>query len=262
MFELSKIGWTLVNPTALAFLVLLAGAPLLWTRYRNLGRGLVMLALVASVGVQIVPVGKWLLHSLEGRFPVPREMPAKVDGIIMLGGEIDQFRTLSRGQPALYGGASRLIAFAALAKHYPDARLVFTGGSGQMLRQEQSEAEAMRIVFAMVGLDPNRVTFEDRSRNTYENAILTFRLVEPPPEETWLLVTSARHMPRSMGVFRRAGWKIVAYPVDFLTEATLRWRFALSFDNGLGKLETGLREWTGLVVYYLLGHTDALFPAP
>ncbi len=107
------------------------------------------------------------------------------------------------------------------------------------------------------------MTFEDKSRNTWENAIFTRDLVNPKPGDTWLLVTSAWHMPRAMGIFRKAGFKVTAYPVDYLTYGNSRDLHPprLALDE-MERLENALHEWIGLVAYRLTDKTDALFPAP
>ena len=68
-----------------------------------------------------------------------------------------------------------------------------------------------------LGIPAERIELEDRSRNTVENAVFTRALVNPKPNERWLLVTSAAHMPRAIGTFRQAGFPIEAYPVDWRT---------------------------------------------
>lgn len=68
-----------------------------------------------------------------------------------------------------------------------------------------------------MGLDQNRITYEPEARNTFENAALTYRKLQPGPNEVWLLVTSAQHMPRAVGVFRKIGWALIPYPVDYQT---------------------------------------------
>jgi uncharacterized SAM-binding protein YcdF (DUF218 family) len=207
-----------------------------------------------------VPVGDWLLYQLEHRFPQMTAPPTHVDGIILLGGEINARRTLESGQPSL-GRSARLLAFADLARRFPDARLVFTGGIGSLF-DTHTEAEAMPIAFRAVGIDPDRVLLESRSRNTYENAIYSRDLVSPQPGETWLLVTSAAHMPRAVGTFRRAGFPVIAYPTEMLTRDPLDWKFRFTFDGGFNDLGQPLKEIIGLAAYRALDRTDSWFPAP
>ena len=173
----------------------------------------------------------------------------------MLGGAVEQDLTEAHGIPALNGAAERMTETVALALRHPQARVVFTGGSSAVI------PGGVRL-FADLGLPEARLTFEQESRNTYENAVLTRRLVQPRAEELWLLVTSASHMPRAVGCFRAAGWSVVPWPVNYTTAAdpALWWRWP--FPTRLNHAEWALREWVGLVSYRLMGRTDALFPAP
>ena len=85
----------------------------------------------------------------------------------------------------------------------------------------------------------------------------------PKPGERWLLVTSAWHMPRSMGSFRAAGFPVTAYPVDYRTRGGEDARRGfLHTSEGLRRLDLMVKEWLGLLAYRLSGRTDALFPAP
>jgi uncharacterized SAM-binding protein YcdF (DUF218 family) len=261
-FELSKVLWIALNPASILVALIAAGALLSWTRFRRAGATLVTLGAALAVAIAVVPLGIVLLRDLENRFPTVREPPPRVDGVIVLGGMIDQFVTEARGQLALGGAVERLVAFAELARKYPEAKLIFSGGSGRLGRPDTTEAAALQPYVASLGLDPKRVRFEGESRNTHENALYARRLAEPKPDETWVLITSAAHMPRAVGCFRKAGWRIVPYPVDFAT--TGRETLAPTFDflGGIGALTQAFHHWTGLIFYRLTGRTDALFPGP
>ncbi len=261
-FYLSKILWFLVNPANLLLIALVIGFVLLLTRRTRTGRLILGLCVGTALFMATVPVGKSMMMTLENRFPINRQLPEKVDGIIVLGGVVNEIVTQSRGQLTVGGGISRLIEFSALSKKFPQAKLVFTGGSGKLLSQNIKEADVLEPLLLILGIDVSRVIYENKSRNTYENATLTRSLVDPGPGETWILITSAFHMPRSMGVFRQAGWNIIAYPVDynFATDETLSPAFDLL--GGLNSLSAGLHEWLGLAFYRLTGKTDSFFPAP
>jgi uncharacterized SAM-binding protein YcdF (DUF218 family) len=125
-----------------------------------------------------------------------------------------------------------------------------------------SESDVARQIFGMLGLEGPRLLFDDRSRNTWENATESHALARPQPGETWLLVTSASHMPRSVGCFRRAGWSVVAWPVNYTTQPGGKGWFDPPLSFRLGQAEWAAREYVGLLVYRLLGRTDALFPRP
>ena len=260
MFRAWKLLEQGLDPRTVLFLVLILGTLLLWTRARAAGRGLVTLATATALLFSLFPIGASLLATLENRFPVPSPMPAHVDGIVALGGDFSAADAEARGPLAV--ASPRLNVLADLARHYPAARLVFTGGSSRVLRPDLREADQAARILASLGVDMKRVTFERDSRNTYENVSFSKKLVDPKPGETWLLVTSAAHMPRAVGTFRKAGWPVIAYPVGFLTGAAAVETIRLQFDSGLSDLQVVLREYAGLVVYYLRGRTDALFPAP
>ena len=165
-------------------------------------------------------------------------------------------------RPSNAGAAERMTEFVVLARRYPEAKLVFTGGQGSLVHGGTTEADVARRLFDALGVPEARVTYEDEARNTWENALLTRRLVEPKPGETWLLVTSASHMPRSVGAFRQAGWQVVPWPVNYRTGHGFAALYDAPFLDRLQMFESGLREWLGLVVYRALGRSDALFPAP
>jgi uncharacterized SAM-binding protein YcdF (DUF218 family) len=209
----------------------------------------------------VLPVGPWLLRTVENRFP-PSSLSPPPTGIIVLGGSMQPGIAEDRDALAVNGNVERLIVFAQLAKRFPDAKLVFTGGTGSLLEPGLHEADAAARFLDRLGVDPSRVVFERNALNTFENAVLTRRRVQPAPGERWLLVTSARHMPRAVGAFRQAGWRVDAFPVDYRTRRILSpWR-DLNFSARLSVLGAALREWVGLAFYYATGRSSALFPAP
>jgi uncharacterized SAM-binding protein YcdF (DUF218 family) len=120
----------------------------------------------------------------------------------------------------------------------------------------------MGTLLATLGVDPGRVLLDREARNTHENAVNAMALAQPQPGEVWLLVTSAFHMPRSIGAFRRAGWTITAYPVDYITGPSERFLLDLDFAGGLSLASFAVREWVGLLAYRWFGWTDSLFPGP
>lgn len=262
MFVLSKVYLYLTNPGFFLPVLLILGAVLLRTRWRRAGRRLIGFVLTVILVLSIFPVGNWMSWVLENRFPVVRDVAEPVAGIIVLGGTVNQFMTAARGQPSLGSGAERLTELIVLARRHPGARLVFTGGSGSVMRQDLKEVDVVRLFLDRIGFDTARVTFESRSRNTLENAVFTRELVKPRAGERWVLVTSARHMPRSVGVFRKAGWRVLPYPVDFGTYPEFRFSPGLDMAGGLRSFGAGLREWMALVVYRILGRIDDILPGP
>ncbi len=264
-FYLSKIAWFLADPGNLLLIVLGLAAVLAWTRWARLARWLLALLVGAALFFAVVPVGKSLIAGLENRFPQRHLVAGRVDGIIVLGGVLDPRVSKARGRSSLGGGVERLTEFAALARRHPGARLVFSGGAGTLRQRELKEAHFVRPFLRRLGLAAERVIYEDQSRNTAENATFTKKLLAPGEKERWILITSAFHMPRAVGTFRRAGWRVLPYPVDFTTsrdEQNVFSRLDFNFLAGLGALSKGLHEWLGLIFYRLTDRTQTLYPAP
>ncbi|MDG6095283.1 YdcF family protein [Acetobacter sp. AN02] len=259
MFALVKFISFLLSPTAFIALLIIAGFCL--SRFRP---GRVMLACgVALLAICLfLPVDQWVLRPLEDRFPQMTHLPDRVDGIVVLGGAIDETTSTDRNLPVLNSRANRMTTAVLLARQYPEAKLVFTGGSGLSAPTGKSEAFWARRIFEDLGIPDSRIICEDRSRTTRDNAVMTRALVHPLPGQTWLLVTSASHMPRSVGIFRRAGWKdIIPVPAGYASRTHIS-RMPLSAGMKFERLDQAAHEWTGLVAYRLRGWTDSLFPAP
>lgn len=262
-FYLSKILWFFAAPSN--FLVFAAGVGLAlaaFSRARRAG-----LALAGGAGLLLAicglaPIGALLLWPLENRVPRATEFPPPT-GIVVLGGAVHELLTEARGQVALDLAAERMTEAVALSRRYPQAELVFTGGNNSLLGSPYTEAGVARRLWRELGVPDARMRFEDKSRNTYENAIFTKALVDPKPGETWLLVTSAWHMPRALGLFRKAGFAVVPYPVDYRTFGDRRdLRIGREVSAGLSMVDMATREWIGLLAYRIAGRTDALLPAP
>jgi uncharacterized SAM-binding protein YcdF (DUF218 family) len=259
LFVFSKIFWRLVEPDLLLLAAITLGLGLGATRrWARAGFRVATMGTLLLLAIAFLPTADWLLGPLEDRFPPVRDMPVRVDGIIALGGAIDAERTAAHGIPSLNEEAERVTTFVTLARLYPAAKLVFTSGSASVFADHPKEADAAKQLLADLGMDATKIIFERESRNTYENAIFSKRLADPKPGETWLLVTSAWHMPRAVGVFRGADWPVVPWPVAYKAGGV----YDPDLARHLSELERVMHEWLGLVAYRLLGRTDALFPAP
>ena len=260
-FYLPRLLWLALNPLNILLALLLLGLLLLLTPWRRAGRRLLAFGTVVMLLLAILPIGDVMMATLEARYPPLRRPPHRVDGIIVLGGALQPKIAEARGVSAINGNAERLLTFAELALRYPKAKLVFSGGKGSLLPGYLSEADVAARVFRQVGLNPRRILFEATSRNTNDHPRLIGELIRPKQGEVWLLVTSAFHMPRAIGVFHKQGWPVIAYPCDYRTlglRRSLRPRFNLA--AGLHNFDQALRAWTGLIGYYLLGRTSELLP--
>lgn len=264
-FVASKILYFFVQPSNLFIVALTLGLALsAGERWRRGGLRLSFVALTALVVTGFLPIGNMLLAPLEERFGERQpEIPSTpVAGVILLGGFEDGWVTAGRGGLAVNESAERLTEVLRLAVRMPDAKIVFTGGVGNLFDRETVE-EPVREFFVDVGVPENRLTIETKSRNTHENAEFSRHLLSPKSGQRWVLVTSAYHMPRAVGVFRRAGFDVIPYPVDFrLRDASDVLRPFGSLPDGLKRLDLAVREWIGLVVYWWSGRTDSLLPGP
>jgi uncharacterized SAM-binding protein YcdF (DUF218 family) len=261
-FVLSKTAGFLAIPSNLIVLLAVAGAVMMGTRFARAGRGLAVtgIGLLAIVGFS--PLGNALILPLEQRFPPWSAGRGAPDGVIVLGGAIGPAMSALRGEPSLNESAERMTVVAALARQFPQARIVFSGGDAS-LWGGPSEAMFVAPILESFGIPASRIELEGASRNTHENAVFTRELVRPKPGERWLLVTSAHHMPRSVGSFRRAGFAVEPYPVDWRTRGApdLARPFGIA-AGGLARTDVAVREWVGLLVYWLTGRSSALFPGP
>ena len=259
MYYLSKIVWFVLEPSNLLTFLALGGLILSLCGHRA-GAWLGVVSVAGLLALGIGPVSNLLLNPLEERFRPFVEDGRPIAGAIILGGATDPDVTIRRGQLALNEAGERITAMVELARRYPEARIVFTGGSGELVGVA---SEAVAIEQTIGRLAPGlRVTYERASRNTVENAEMTRAQVLPQPNERWLLVTSAWHMPRSIGIFRKAGWNVTAYPVDFRTTGTTAdYRPFPSLSQGLRRSDIAVKEWVGLLFGWLTGKTSALFPA-
>jgi uncharacterized SAM-binding protein YcdF (DUF218 family) len=180
-------------------------------------------------------VAHWVFVRLEQRFPPWRNNSNQpIAGIIALGGSFN----------GLSSPGERFEAAVRLGTIFPDARVVFSG------REETAGGADGRAAFIADGIEPSRIAVEERSANTAENAAFSARLLQPKAEERWILVTSAFHMPRAIGAFRKAGFAVEAYPVEYF-----------SIDGGTDSRKAA-KEIIGLIYYRVIGQSDCLYPGP
>jgi uncharacterized SAM-binding protein YcdF (DUF218 family) len=261
-FVASKLYWMFLSPISLLLIAAILGVLFSEGRHARTGRASAIGAIILLAAAAMTPVGLLLAAPLEDRFPQPPPDMPPPTGIIVLGGAVNGAASTARGQ-TVFDEGERVVEAAILAKRYPNARVIFTGGSGSLIPVVSTEALEARKLMADLGADPARVTLEERSRNTAENARFTAALVHPDPSQRWLLITSAFHITRSMGVFEKAGFNVIAYPVAYRTPGAgrgLLWDFDPA--RNLRIFEIATREWVGLAAYRATGRIDHLFPGP
>lgn len=225
--------------------------------YRNPRATRRALALAAALLLALgwLPLPEALLRPLEQRYPewLPDAPTQGFAGVIVLGGATSAaYLAAEHPQPLLNDAAERMTAAVALHRLNPQLRVVFSGGEGSVFATGPSEAERARLFFSTQGVPGHTMVWEDRSRNTYENAQMTAQLAHIDKAQPWLLLTSAWHMPRAMGVFLAQGWNVHAYPVDHRSASTTPWT-SYSLAEGIALWQLALHEYAGIASYRLLG---------
>jgi uncharacterized SAM-binding protein YcdF (DUF218 family) len=262
-FILSKILDPFAVPSNIAATLAAFGVVLLFTRFRRTGRALATLGVALLLVIGLTPLGNALILPLEQRFPPWDASRGAPTGIIVLSGAMGPELSAARGTPSLNESAERITATVTLAREYPEARIVYSGGNARLALAGGIEADYAIELFESLGIARSRIIAERQSRNTIENAEFSKELIQPKPGERWLLVTSASHMPRAIGAFRRAGFPVEAYPVDWQTRGPID--LLLPFNSltaGLDRTGAAAHEWIGLVAYWITGRTSEWFPAP
>lgn len=262
-FYVSKVLTALTWPSNLIALALVAGVALMIAgRAPVAARRLVVGGVSALALAGFSPLGHWLVLPLENRFARPA-LPEGLAGIIMLGGFESPGIGKARRELALNEAGERLTETMLVARARPDARIVFTGGDASLLFNPGSAAGAVGQYLEGMGFSRDRIVLEGASRTTFENAVFLRDMLRPKPGERWLLVTSAYHMPRSIGTFRQAGFDVVAWPADYRTRGAVDLFQPFGTPAaGLERVDLAVKEWVGLVVYRLTGRSVALWPGP
>lgn len=262
-FIMSKLLGFLLLPSNIIGLLGAVGI-LAWLVKR---RGLSLASLASAALLLLIcgwtPFGPAAVTALENRFPQPR-ITGVVAGVVMLGGAVDTHITSDRSSVTLNEAGERLVVAADLSRRYPDARIFLSGGANHIATDSSlTESQVARNVLIAIGVPAQRIEMEERSRNTCENGLESAAALRPRPEEQWLLVTSASHMPRAMACFRAAGFKVIPYPVDYRTRARVSLRRPVaSIALGLEFSDLAAHEWLGLSTYRMFGLTTEWFPSP
>jgi len=260
-FVVSKVFWALAQPVSLIFLLLLIGWLLTLAGRRRLGLASGALGLLLLAVSSFTTLGALMIGPLEDRFARPQTMPPVVNTIVMLGGATSGRVSTARQVAELSEAGDRLTETLRLAMHYPEARIVLSGGSGLLVADGEPEAETAARFFEGLGIARERLVLESMSRNTDENAELTKAMLGDAPGVV-ALVTSAFHMPRSVGLFRKVGVEVLPWPTDYRSAGDEA--IGLDIVNPALNLTTvgvAMKEWIGLAVYHWTGRIDALFPA-
>jgi uncharacterized SAM-binding protein YcdF (DUF218 family) len=244
----SKAVWLLIRPETLLVALYVVALVFLRLGRTVAGSRSLAVALTITIAIGVFPVGNFLLNPLERAYSA-QPVVTQPAGILVLGGAEDQAPD----------SGDRLIATMHLARQYPKAVVLYTGGKVALMPAAEGAFELGPDILRQLGLSEDRMIVEGRSRTTAENAALS-RAMAPNAEGPWILVTSAFHMPRALGTFCAAGWRnLVPYPTDY-RGGKIRDQIGWNLAENLTDLNIGVKEWVGLLAYRITGRTVAFFP--
>jgi uncharacterized SAM-binding protein YcdF (DUF218 family) len=249
MFLISKtLGVFLIPPGILIFLLL--------TLIFFLIKKKIRISLILSITTLILlyffstEVGKnVVLSPLENGYPFPKEINCQE--IVVLGGGVIPHSPDENNRASVDPKvAKRLYTAFKLWKRIKKPILV-SGGS--VFRNSESEASAMKRFLVELGIPEDEIIEEKKSRNTLENALFTREILETEGIDKICLVTSAFHMPRSVLIFKTAGFKVIPVPSDYrIFRTPYSWYSFLPAPSYLRDSMFGIREYVGILYFELI----------
>lgn len=263
MFTLAKLFWIVAQPLCLAFLMGTAGILALVLRRRATGLVFSAIGMLILFVALFTSTGIYLVQGLEDRFPRPGQLSPDPACLIILGGGIDTVPSSIRGGYSLNDDGDRYIEAVRLARLYPAARIIMSGGDGSIDGGHVSEAEIIGRMFRDFGIDTARVSNDATSRDTFENAVNTKAILADLGLTRCLLITSGFHMPRAVAIFRHLGVDVIPWVTDYRSTGRegLRVDFRQPLRNA-AMLSVAMKEWIGMLAYYATGRLSSLYPVP
>lgn len=262
-FTLSKLVQFAIEPLNGLIVFILLSLLFLKLRKLHLCKRFLLIALADILIVGWLPSSELLLRALEDAVPpvnISQVNTKDIGGIIILGGAIEGGEiAVDRGEISIHSSAERVTKAFELIRKYPDLPFIFSGFSGRLSPKGVSEADAFKQLIAEQGLADRPAFYENQSRNTYENVLFTKPMLEKLGEKNadsvlkpWLLITSARHMYRSLQIFQKQGIEVIPAPVDYQTAKSLRWG-SFDLEDGIDNWNSLNHEIVGLFAYWITG---------
>ena len=258
-FYLSKILWLILNPFNIFILINFLIIILYVLSFRRLSITIFVINFLFLIIISILPIGNYLIYQIEKEYHSNNEIPESIDGILILGGATNVLMFREYGQISLNGSAERLVESVDIIRKHQNAKVVFSGGSAVLNRPDLGHSDVAKFFYKKMGLNTNRIIFENNSRNTFENILFSKEIIIPKKNEKWLLITSASHMKRAQLVAEKNNWNLIPYAVDFKNFKNFKFTVNLNLLLNINSFQQGLHEWLGLVSYYLMGRTSKIF---
>jgi uncharacterized SAM-binding protein YcdF (DUF218 family) len=259
-FWIGKIVWGIASPSHFAVLLLLGSFFIHRFMLRTILRSVAIFILTVAF---FLPVGDWALVPLE-QCTEQQSLPMNVDGVIVLGGAVNLPVTDARESVVFNNSADRMMTFLKLMKIYPKAQFVYAGGSSSIKHPDFHEADYIKRFLGDMGIDTSKMVFEGYSRSTFEDAVATQSVYGKTAKQSWLIVTSAYHMPRALSLFQKRGasseTRFSPYAADYKTSGKFAFDFNVDLLGNLGKLDIAAHEYVGLIVNRLMNRSDAFMP--
>ena len=258
-FYLSKFLWFVFNPFNLLIIIIIIGYLFNLFNLKLLSKFFYFFAVFIFFISAVMPTGSYLNYLLEKNFHSKNYLPETIDGILILSGATNPYLTKEHNQINFHGSVERLTESVSLIKKYPNAKIIFSGGSGSLKYPSLDHASVAKNFFSNMGIDSSKIYYEKTSHNTYENILFSKRIARPKINEKWLLVTSAFHLNRSLGVSEKLEWIFIPYAVDFNKTKKFSWKLSFNLLSNLLEFQQASHEWAGLLAYYLMGRSDRIF---
>jgi len=253
-FIFSKMMSFLLVPLNLLLISFFLFTLISWRLKTRSYRLLVLFGLIWFV-LLYKPIPEFLVKSLEDKYFYEDGKFNTVKGILVLGGGTGSGKiALDRNDLSLGGGSERLIKAFEFIQNVPEGKVIFTGMSGQLMFEGLTETEITKKILNALKIDISNVYFEEKSRNTFQNAIFSKEIINTLDIETWGIVSSASHMHRAISTFRKnlPEKKFEPLPVDFQTGNSL-YLYPGNMNSSLSLWHIYIHETIGFLVYKITG---------
>jgi len=258
-FYLSKIIWLVLNPFNIYIFFTLLTIILYLFNFKKISITIFLINTLFLFIICFFPIGNYLIHQIEKEYYLHIDIPEKIDGVLILGGATNPLMFKEFKQISVNESSERLIESVYIIKQFKNSKVIFSGGSGIINRPDLGHSQVAKSFYKKMGVQDNRIIYEDNSRNTYENILFSKKIANPKKNENWILITSASHMKRAILIGSKHNWNFVPYAVDFKTTKKYKLSPNLSLLSNLNSFQQGSHEWLGLISYFLMNRTNRIF---
>ena len=260
-FYLSKVLWNFFNPINMLVILLFVGITFHLLKKKNFYRRIYQITFILFILIAFLPTGTYLLWKLENAFPKPKIITNNVDGILILAAGINESMTYEHQQIILNDRIERMTESIKLMKKFPKAKIILSGGNGTLSKPKLKGSDAAKMFYKLMEIEIDRIIFEDKSRNTYENFVFSKKFIDNKNNEKWLLVTSAFHMKRAMNVAEKLELNFISYPVDFSLskDFSFKYWYRANYSANINYFYFATHEYLGLIIYYLTGKSNKIY---